>query len=285
MKVYGYDCSIVIKTTNVEMDVPYSDETIREAISLLEEEAAIEGDIVCRGIRRSEGITGCVVTPLTINTTPLLLYLVMGGSTFPVFVSETKNLFKHSVDLLPFEDCPRFDLIQDRNNEQRGGLRKLYEDCRVKSFELRIMRGETVKLKLDISSESPAVPYPYHDQFIKNTGERFSSDYVKYRINRNEYNNIYGLTISTKKENGIKTEVWIKRSLEHGDDIPEIIEELQLTAQLLRTQYEPRYFGMFRLTVTRLVLISDETEINSSDAVIGPLRYYVTGKVYAEVFE
>ena len=42
--VNGCDCSIVIKTINWEMDVPYSDETIREAVSLLEEEAAIEGE-------------------------------------------------------------------------------------------------------------------------------------------------------------------------------------------------------------------------------------------------
>ena len=71
-------------------------ETIREAVSLLVEEGAIEGDGCCRAIRKSGrqaglGVTGCVVTPLTIGTAPLLLYLAMGNAGLPVFVSETKN--------------------------------------------------------------------------------------------------------------------------------------------------------------------------------------------------
>jgi hypothetical protein len=32
------------------------------------------------------------------------------------------------------------------------------------------------------------------------------------------------------------------------------------------------------------VLLSDETEINAADTVIGPLRYYVAGAVSTEVF-
>jgi hypothetical protein len=93
-----------------------------------------------------------------------------------------------------------------------------------------------------------------------------------------------GKTFSAKKEGGTKTELWIKRSLEHGGDIPGIIEELTITAQLLRDKYEYRYYGMFRITLTRLVLLSDETAVDSADAVIGPLRYYVAGTVNAEVF-
>jgi hypothetical protein len=41
---------------------------------------------------------------------------------------------------------------------------------------------------------------------------------------------------------------------------------------------------MFRITITRLVLVSDETVVDCADAVIGPLRYYVAGMVNAEVF-
>ncbi|MDR0557918.1 MAG: hypothetical protein LBG43_08665 [Treponema sp.] len=44
----GCDCLIVIKTQYREMGVPYAEETIREAVSLLTEEAAIEGDGLCR---------------------------------------------------------------------------------------------------------------------------------------------------------------------------------------------------------------------------------------------
>src|SRR5215469_2078820 len=172
MNVQGCDCSIVVKTTHRETDIPYSDETLREAVSILQEEAAIEGDGVCKGIRRSGGVTGCVVTPLTIGTAPLLLYLAMGATENPVYVSETRNLYKHNLDLLPMEDTEVFDLVQDR-----GGERKLYEGCRVQGFELRIMREEAIKLKLEICGERPQRIYPYQDTFIKEQEERFSGDY------------------------------------------------------------------------------------------------------------
>jgi hypothetical protein len=59
MLVNGCDCLIVIKTQYHEMGVPYAEETIREAVSLLKEKAAIEGDGSCRAIRKSGGVTGC----------------------------------------------------------------------------------------------------------------------------------------------------------------------------------------------------------------------------------
>lgn len=285
MKVQGCDCSIVIKTEHREFDVPYSEETIREAVSILQEEAAIEGDGVCKAIRKSKGVTGCVVTPLTIGTAEHLLYLALGSAGHLVFVSGTRNLYQYRISLLPMEDTECFDLIQDRQGE-----RWHFEDCRVQGFELRFMRDEAVKLKIDVCGERPPVVYPYADTFPKESGERFSGDNVKYRINGKEYKNIYGITIVTKKEGGTKTELWIKRSLEksgyasHSSDIPEIIEEMTIEAELLRDKYEYRFFGSFRITIERMVSVSDETSINTSGAVIGPLRYYVAGNVSADVF-
>jgi hypothetical protein len=245
----------------------------------LTEEAAIEGDGFCRAIRKSGGVTGCVVTPLTIGTAPLLLYLAMGSTGLPLYVSETQNLYLYRLNLLPMEDSTRFDLVQDR-----GDVRKLYEGCAVTGFELRIVRGEAIKLKLDIQGEQPPAIYPYTDPLTTETGERFMGDRVTYRINGTEYPNIYGLTLSTQKEGGTKTELWIKRSLEKGDDLPGVIDELTITAQLLRDKYEYRYYGMFRLTLSRLVLTADETAMDCADGVIGPLRYYCAGLVQAEVF-
>jgi hypothetical protein len=299
------------------MGIPYSEETIREAVSLLMEEAAIEGDGLCRAIRKSAGVTGCVVTPLTIGTAPLLLYLAMGSTGLPLYVSETRNIYLCKLNLLPAEDSTRFDLVQDR-----GGERKLYESCRVSGSELRIHRGETVKLKLDIQGERTPAIYPYQDIAPTETGERFMGDRVTCRINGRKYLSIYGLTLSTKKEGGTRTELWIKRvvnpypygfttssfakqnslnslqppsrgepsplrgSVEYtvAADFPEIIDELTITAQLLRDKYEYRHYGMFRITLTRLVLVSDETSIDCADAVIGPMRYYVGGTVNAEVY-
>ena len=279
MLVNGYDCSIVIKTTHTETDIPYSDETLREAVSLLEEEAAIEGNGNYKGIRKNRGTTGCIITPLTIGTAPLLLYLAMGSVGNPVFVTETRNLYKYSLNLLPMEDTDLFDLIQDR-----GGERRLFEGCRVQGFELRVMRAEAIKLKLDICGERYPVVYPYTETFKKESGERFNGDSVTYKINGQELKNIYGVTLTTKKEGGTKTEIWIKRALDEGPALPDIIDEFTITAQLLRDKYEIRHFGIFRITLKRLVLNCDETNINSSDTVIGPLRYYVADTVTTEVF-
>jgi hypothetical protein len=122
MFVNGCDCSIVIKTFHGEWDIPFSDETLREAVSFLEEAAGIEGEGVCGGIRKRGGVTGCVVTPLTIGTAPLLLSLAMGAAGLPVFVSETRDIYRHRLDLTPMEDTDVFDVIQNRsgtnNNEQ-----------------------------------------------------------------------------------------------------------------------------------------------------------------------
>jgi hypothetical protein len=298
MVINGRDCLIVIKTRYRETGVPYDEETIREAVSLLTEEAAIEGDGICRAIRKSNGVTGCVVTPLTIGTVPLLFYLAMGSAGLPLYVSETRNIYRYKLDLLPAENSARFDLIQDRapfgkpngDAENQGfsahlmGRRKIYEGCAVTGFELRIHREEAVKLRLDIQGERPPEIYPYQDIAPTEAGERFMGNRVTCRINGTEYRNIYGLTLTTEKEGGTKTELWIKRALEQGPEIPGIIDELTITAQLLRDKYEYRYYGMFRLTLSRLVLTADGTAINSADGVIGPLRYYCAGLVQAEVF-
>jgi hypothetical protein len=157
MMAQGCDCLIVIKTRYREMGVPYAEETIREAVSLLKEEASIEGDGFCKAIRKSDGVTGCVVTPLTIGTAPLLLCLAMGRAGLPLYVSETRNIYVYRLNLLPAEGGSRFDLAQER-----GGSRMLYEGCAVTGFELRINRGETVHLKLDVKGERPSAIYPYN---------------------------------------------------------------------------------------------------------------------------
>jgi hypothetical protein len=279
MLVNGSDCTIVIKTEHKEINVPYSDETIREAVSILQEEAVIEGDGVCRGIRKNNGVTGCIITPLTIGTAPLLLYLAMGACGKPVYISETRNLYKYDLKILPMEDTENFDLIQDRKNE-----RIIYESCHVQGFEIRVMREEAVKLKLDIYGETAPRVYPYTELIIKENEERFKGNCVTYKINGQEYTNIYGITLVSKKQGGTKTEIWIKRALQFGADIPSVIEDMTITAQLQRTQYEYRHYGTFRITVKRLVLVSDETEVNATGAVISPLRFYVSGGVNTEVF-
>jgi len=279
MKVQGRDCSIVIRTKHIELDVPYSEETVREAISLLQEEAAIEGDGNCKAIVKKNGVTGCIVTPLTLNTVPLLLYLAFGSAGKPLYISQTRNIYTSELKLLPLEDTECFDLIQDRGNRKY-----IFEDCRIHGFELRIENDQAIKLKLDVCGERTAKPYLHNDNIEKATGERFKSDQTDYWINGNESHFIYGITLSVKKESGTKTEIWIKRILPKGNDLPDYIDELIITARLLSSNYEYGHYGLFSINLANLVLVSDETNVNSSDTVIDPLRYYVTGGVSATVF-
>ena len=279
MKVQGRDCSIVIKTSRIEFDVPYSEETIREAVSLLQEEAAIEGDGQCKAIVKKSGVTGCVVTSLTLETAPLLLYLAFGSAGKSLYVSQTRNVYSSIITLLPLEDTESFDLVQDRGNKRR-----VFEDCKVQSFEFRIEKDHAIKLKLDVCGERAAKTYLYTNVIERETGERFKSNCVDYWINGKENHFIYGITLSVKKSGGARTEIWIKRILPKGNDLPECIDELIIIARLLSTKNDYSKYGLFSIKLKKLVLISDETNVNSSDTVIDPLRYYVSGGVCADVY-
>jgi hypothetical protein len=279
MMAAGRDCVIRVRADDRDSVIPYAEETIREAVTVLIEQAAIEGDGVRRAIRRCCGVTGCIITPLTIETTPLLLGLVLGEAGIPVFVSETRNLYRHELHLVPLEDGKRFELRQER-----GENGKRYDSCGVEGFELRIVKNEAIKLRLDVSGEHGPEIYPVTEKTEFAIGERFKEDGVRYSVNGHELRGIYGLTISVKKTPGVKMEVWIHRVLEGYADIPSAIEKLEVTAQLYRDSYELGRFGLFRLSLTRLVLMSDETAIDAADAVIGPLRYYCAGEFSAEIY-
>jgi len=284
MKVNGNECSIVIRTTNHEFYVPYAEETVREAVAFLTEETPIEGEGNYRAIQKKCGVTGCIVTPLTLKTIPYLFYIAFGSSEKPVFKSETRNIYGSLLKLLLLEDSDRFDVIQDRKTERR-----IFTNCRINGFEFRVEREQPVKLKLDICGENLAAPYLYTDKIENEIGERFDSNYVDYWINGKENHHIYGLTMLVKKDKGVKTEIWIRRAIEKElnqrfNDVPENIDELIISARLLNDKYEFRNYGMFRITLKKLVFVSDETNVNSSDAVVGSLRYYVFGEVTATVY-
>jgi len=280
MMVNGCDCTIVIRTEHFETDIPYSDETVRGAVSLLEREASIEGDGGRKVSGFVTGTAGCVITPLTIGAAPLLLGLALGSVEKSVQLSVSGDFYRHFLCLAPMEDADRFDIVQDRG----GGERTLYESCGVEGFELRISRGEAVKLRLDVCGEFAPRPYPYADRTARKDGERFGGDNVVYSVNGKEAAGIYGLIVSCKRKGSVRTQVWVKRALNKGADIPQLIDELSVTAKLVRDRYDKRYFGTFRIRFEKLVRVADETNVNAADAVIGPVRYYVSGTVAAEVF-
>jgi len=275
MYVQGRDCQIVIKTANRETCIPYSEETIRTDISFLEENPCIEGESAYKGIKINSGAAGCVIVPPTLATAPLLFYLAMGDLRSSCFVSETRNLHRHTLALVPTEDSDPFGIVQ-----YRGGECLYYPSCRVKSFELRILRDETIKLKLDITGKPPVTTQKAPGGFF---GERFMGENVTYKINGIEYNNIYGATLTVQKEGGTKSKLWVRRVLLEGADLPDTIDEFTITASLLRDKYEERHFGTFRVTLRGLILKSDETSIECADSVIGPLLM-LPSSISMEVF-
>jgi hypothetical protein len=274
-----------------ETALPYAEETIREAVYLLAEEAGIEGDGRKRALRKSAGVKGCIITPLDMGTAPLLWALALGEAEGPFFVSETRNLYKHILRLAPFEDGPAFTLIRER-----GAERLRFEQCRVSGFELRVKRETgagalpgTVFLRLDISGERAGEPYLEETDSVLKAAERFKEAGVRYALNGVEQRGIYGLTVTTAKQGGTKTEVWVKRIISEGGEFPALIESLAVTCRLFRDHAdlrsdEWRLPGMFRLTFSKLLLMTDETSVNTSGPVIGPLRYYCAGDMAAEVF-
>jgi hypothetical protein len=203
----------------------------------------------------------------------------MGGAGAPGFVSETRGLYRYALELLPAEDGIRFEVVQER-----GGARRVYGGCVTAGFELRIDREQAVKLKLDIRGERGPAIWPYQEMERAETGERFMGDRVRYWVNGKEQLNIYGLTIAARKLGGTRTELRLHRFLQPGEDFPDTIDTLTVAAQLLRDKYEERHYGMFRLVLTGLALMADETDVDCADAVIGPMRYYCAGMVSAEVF-
>jgi hypothetical protein len=72
--------------------------------------------------------------------------------------------------------------------------------------------------------------------------------------------------------------------LDDACSFPDIVESLDIEAKLFCNTYEGGVFGMFKLSLTRLVLMADETTVNSVGPVIGPLRYYVGGLVKCDTF-
>jgi hypothetical protein len=208
---------------------------------------------------------------------PILFALALGEAGHPEFVSETRDLYRHGLFLRPFEDSAGFDLIQERES------RVIYGGCRVRDFELRIFRGEAVKLKIDIAGENGPETYPYTETAETKNTERFKEDGVRYEINGNTTGNIYGLTLTTAKKTGTHTEIRIHRIL-CSEEFPPVIENLVITARLFRDHYEWRLPGTFQVKLSKLLLMADETAVDAPGAVIGPLRYYVAENIRADVF-
>jgi hypothetical protein len=173
----------------------------------------------------------------------------------------------------------RFDLIEEWGNKQ-----KTFADCYCVGFELRIMRDCAIYAHIDISGDVGAVTNEkIKGKNEKIINERFKEAGVDYVINENTVKNIYGATLKVRKGDGVKTEIEIHRILK-DEDLPGVIDNMTITARLFRDCYEERHTGTFIIHISKLFLMSDETNIDCADAVIGVVRYFVAGEVTTEIF-
>jgi hypothetical protein len=275
--IKGTDYSIRIVSEGFNADIPFLSKTLREKFCLVKQEAAIEGKGRIRAVTESIGSTGGFTTPLTIGTVPALFSAIFGSPVSTEYVSGTRSLYRRKMELTDIS--PRFDIYE----QLRVSVKK-YPLCFCKGFELRITRDAAVKLHLNIGSDSGTAPFPQNPQNPQNAEqtelqERFKEYGITYNIDGAKQDNIYHLVITCDKQNGCRTEVRIHRYIKNDSDYPTVIENFTIKARLFRDCYENKRFGAFEITLKNLRLISDETEVTTTDTVIGALRYYVCGEI------
>jgi hypothetical protein len=279
--INGCDVTLRIGFRGDEYDVPFVSRTVRDRWAVLKEEAGIEGGYVCKSLNMRTGTTGGFTTPVTLETARLLLTLMFGSIDGGVFVTETRGLYRYQLQMKPAGLTECFSII-----EEWGMNRKVYPEVVVKSFELRVHREENIMVHFDIDGDTKSVMTQrvvekacYHSP----APERFNENGNVYTIDGITCNSIYAITLSCDKTNSLKTQIVLHRILE-SDELPVHINEFTGCFMLFRDKYEAREFGRFSMTLRGLDLVSDETIVSSADAVIGPLRYWVSGGVTAECF-
>ncbi|GHU40840.1 hypothetical protein FACS1894190_08220 [Spirochaetia bacterium] len=278
--IQGGDFLLRLITEKFDVDIPFSGKTLREKLNVMRETAAIEGVGLCGAVVEKCGTTGGVTTLLTISNAPALFAVMFGKYTGYEFVSETLNLYKHFIQLVPLHKSPRFELVEKYCSHQNTFL-----SCIVKSFELRFHCDETIKVHLDIDGDVKTQTIPIINEIVKRERtEYFSEIGTSYKVDDVNRNSIYGLVVRCDKTNGTKTEIAIHRYLQDEFSFPAVIENFTITSRLFRDGYETYHHGLFSLTFTNHKLINDNTEVCTADTVIGPLRYLVCGNTQATVY-
>ncbi|MDR0908724.1 MAG: hypothetical protein LBM77_03060 [Spirochaetaceae bacterium] len=306
----GENCTITIKTKYISASVPYSEESIREAVSIIRDtDEATEKTSFTRQV---DGVAGCVIAPLTVGNAPLLLALAFGREQKASVVSEgvarnapTSVMYRHHLIMKSLKKSPTFDLIQDRGCEKR-----LYEGCSVWDFEMQSLylrrkifgvvnvhhsgndddiQHITLKLEMrggnnpvvfgsdEVVSTGRADPAPT-DNNVDND-PLYNDGGIRYEINGVEVSGIYGFSIKTRRDGKPKVFVRLHRILGKSE-LPDIIDKLTITAQVFKGGVS----GIFKINLERLLLVADETIVNTADKVIGPLRYFVAGNISADVY-
>jgi hypothetical protein len=269
--IHGNEVLLRLIVGDSDVEVPFSGSTVRDKYDVLTYEAAIEGDGLRRSLTEKTGATGGFTTSLTIDTAPTMIGVMFGNSGENSFVSGTRDLYATHIDLCAADTSKRFTLI-----EQFGNTNKAYPDCVCSGFELRIRRGEAVKARVDVDSETVTreegrEKKEKSEERIFNR-ERFNERGVRCFLHDKELTYIYGATLSADKTNGCKTFLKIHRVL-LDEDLPERINSIIIRARLFRDKYEEREYGGFDVCLNDLRLISDEMDIDAAFARLSSDRH------------
>ncbi|MDR0908211.1 MAG: hypothetical protein LBM77_00440 [Spirochaetaceae bacterium] len=297
----GENCTITIKTKYISASVPYSEESIREAVSIIRDTDEATGKTSFT--RQVDGVAGCVIAPLTVGNAPLLLALAFGREQKASVVSAGSTtgkgdiLYHHSLVMKSLKKSPTFDLIQDRGCEKRS-----YEGCSVWDFEIQSLYlrrkifgvvnvhnsgndDDIQHITLKIEMRGGNNPVVIGSDKVFSTGSTtvndplFNDAGIRYEVNGVEVSGIYGFSIKTRRDGKPKVFVRLHRIL-GKTELPDIIENLTITAQVFKGGVS----GIFKINLERLLLVADETIVNTADKVIGPLRYFVVGNISADVY-
>ena len=277
----GRELSLTLELAECASAIPYTGKTIREKISVLSLEASLEGNGLCGAITERRGTTGGFTTLLTLDTVPSLFAAIFGRMAGRCYVSGTRDLYRTEHAL-----CASFASTEFALSEKYGNKERYYPRCKCAGFEFRFHRGEPLHVHLEVDGNIPAREAEHGERVktILHDTECFTEVGVLYEIDGIAQKNIYGLTITGHKSGGCKTFVRLHRALS-CDEIPAKINTLTVTARLFRDCYEAGRYGLFRLRLSNLLLSADETVVNTSDTVIGPLFYIAAGEAAAESFE
>jgi len=281
VNVAGRDCSLVLIAGRHLVSLPYAEETLRNRYLLVAEEAVVDGGGRAVDVLRPDGATGCIVTRLGLSTAPILLALVLGAEDPAFFVSGTRSVYAHPLALDYRETGTPFDVVADHVNDMRL-FRRLYP----RGWELRVMRGNALYLKLDCTGTNAAEDAPVLPGVPLADEEHFHEDGVTVRVNGSLAPSVYGVVVTVKRGRTTRAEIALHRSWNDADAhlFGERIDTLEIEARLWRDGYEDRRTGRFVLDAEALALLGDGTSVNCAGEVIGPLRYLVTGSLGAEVY-
>jgi hypothetical protein len=270
--------------------LPFTEETLR-AEPIIEKREALLGRGNCPYLmKRWERTTGCFTTRLAPRFLPELLGVLLGDTTGPVHVPETRDMFM--TEALFAEGpggLPPFDLFLDRGVE-----RTLYGDLKVRGFEIRADREGPLYLRVDVAGPGPARPaLPDEDPDVPDE-EYFYFLEKSVRLNGRCLPSVYAFSIEA--DTGLTAfpggrilhgEKTLRCTLHAALDeetarLPEReTHDIEFSFRLENTFPEPGRTPALTLLCSEMILLKDQKEADSPGEILSPYIFTSRGGLIA----